>query len=117
MKTIYLLLASIISMGLTACSNDDVFTEENQLKNEQKKEMMEFEKSYNIWITTRAKMSKNNENKENTNKNDLIVDKAHQLLLAYGYDEEKLEKEVKSNKNIIISKAIQLYVSEKQTKF
>lgn len=118
MKKIYLLSAFLIFVTLSACSIDESIPTESQRSDqnfgEHKKELIDFQKSYQIWIQERAKMTLRSEPEEVSTTNYLISNQAYNLLLAYGYDKRQLDSEFKNNKKLIIAKAIQLYVSENQ---
>ena len=121
MKLFYLLSICLLFLGLTSCSFEEGIALDNRIPEQnygkQNSNWIDFQKSYNIWIQKTAKMNFNREYTELSNNDHLIVEQAYNLLLSYGYDQEKLDIDLENNAKILIAEAVRLYVTEIQVQF
>lgn len=96
-----------------SCSNTEEMVR-NTSETELSAEMLRFKDAMIVWTKATHKAK---ENKDlNVNSNDLIVNEATDLLLANGYTEDEVRKQLVANENIVIANAIRLYAQKTQVK-
>lgn len=115
MRMFKLVWISLLLLVVFSCSNDDMIFQENQIRDLTNGDdnLILFEQSYNEWLSARAKLSMNGKTGEIPMTAELIIDQAYDFLLAFGYDEKQLKKELQTNEDIVIAEAIKLYINQK----